>query len=119
MPVAGLTGTGAFTAVKQSGGYAIGVDVDQCVSVPDACPVLLTSVRKNMDVAVYDTINSVLTGKFQGGTNYVGTLANNGVSIAPFNQLDSKVPAALKAELDQLKADLISGKVTTGVPALQ
>ena len=119
MPVAGLTGTGAFTAVKEAGGYAIGVDVDQCVSVPDACPVLLTSVRKNMDVAVYDTIKSVQDGKFQGGTNYVGTLANNGVSIAPFNQLDSKIPAALKTELDQIKADIISGKIKTGVADLQ
>ena len=65
--------------------YAIGVDADQCVSVPDACPVLLTSVQKNMDVAVFDTIKSVMDGTFKGGTNYVGTLANNGVSIAPFH----------------------------------
>jgi basic membrane protein A len=120
MPVAGLTGNGAFTAAKEAGNvYAIGVDTDQCVSVADACPVLLTSVRKNMDVAVFDTIKSVMDGTFAGGTNYVGTLANNGVSIAPFHDLDSKIPADLKAELDQVKADLISGAVKTGVAALQ
>ncbi len=119
MPVAGLTGNGAFTAAKNAGVYAIGVDTDQCISVPDACPVLLTSVQKNMDVAVYDTIKSFVTGKFEGGTNYVGTLANNGVGMAPFHNLDSKVPAALKTELDQVKADLISGKIQTGVAALK
>jgi basic membrane protein A len=119
LPVAGLTGNGAFTAAKAAGVYAIGVDTDQCVSVPDACSVLLTSVRKNMDVAVFDTIKSVMDGSFQGGTNYVGTLANNGVSIAPYHDLDSVIPAALKTELDQVKADLISGAATTGVAALQ
>ena len=120
MPVAGLTGNGAFTAAKAAGNVlAIGVDTDQCVSVPDACSVLLTSVRKNMDVAVFDTIKSLQDGKFQGGTNYVGTLANDGVSIAPFHDQESKIPAALKTEINQVKADLISGKVKTGVEAVK
>jgi basic membrane protein A len=119
LPVAGLTGNGAFTAAKAAGVYAIGVDTDQCISIPDACSVLLTSVQKNMDVAVYDTIKDFVAGKFQGGTNYVGTLENNGVGLAPFHDLDSKVPADLKKELDQVKADLISGKVKTGVEPLK
>jgi basic membrane protein A len=120
LPVAGLTGNGAFTAAKDAGNViAIGVDTDQCVSVPDACSVLLTSVRKNMDVAVYNAIKSIQDGKFQGGTNFIGTLANDGVSIAPFHEFDSKVSADLKKELDQVKADLISGKVKTGVETLQ
>lgn len=120
MPVAGLTGTGAFTAAKNAGNvYAIGVDVDQCISVPDACPVLLTSVQKGLDVALHDTIKTFIDGKFQGGTNYVGTLSNNGVKIAPFHDNDSKIPAALKTELDQVKADIISGTIKTGVDPLQ
>ena len=120
LPVAGLTGNGAFTAAKSAGNvYAIGVDTDQCISVPDACSVLLTSVQKKMDNAVFDAIKSVQDGTFKGGTNYVGTLANNGVDIAPFHDLDSKIPSALKDELKQVRADLISGKVTTGVAALQ
>jgi basic membrane protein A len=120
MPVAGLTGNGAFTAAKDAGNVmAIGVDTDQCVSVTDACPVLLTSVRKNMDVAVFDTIKSVQDGSFKGGVNYVGTLANNGVSIAPFHEFDTKIPAALKSELDQVKADIIAGKIDTGFPPIK
>jgi len=120
LPVAGLTGNGAFTAAKDAKNVlAIGVDTDQCVSVPDACSVLLTSVRKNMDVAVFDTIKSVQTGTFKGGTNYVGTLANNGVSLAPFHEFDSKISASLKTELAQVSADLVSGKVKTGVEALK
>jgi basic membrane protein A and related proteins len=120
MPVAGLTGNGAFTAAKDAKTVlAIGVDTDQCVSIADACPVLLTSVRKNMDTAVYDAIKAVQDGTFKGGVNYVGTLANNGVSLAPYNQLDSKVSADLKKEVDQIKADLISGKLKTGFDTLK
>ncbi len=110
MPVAGLTGNGAFTAAKEKSILAIGVDTDQCVSVPDACPVLLTSVRKNMDVAVHDAIKAAADGTFKGGT-YKGTLSNNGVSLAPFNQFDSKIPANVKSDLDAIKADIIAGKI--------
>jgi len=42
----------------------------------------------------------------------VGTLENKGVDIAPFHNLDSMVPAELKAEIEQLKADIIAGKVS-------
>ena len=42
---------------------------------------------------------------------FVGTLANNGVSIAPYHDFDSKVPADLKAEVDKLKADIIAGTI--------
>lgn len=120
LPVAGLTGNGAFTAAKAAGNvYAIGVDVDQCKTVPDACPILLTSVVKNMDVAVFDTIKDMQTGAFKGGTNYIGTLKNNGVGIAPFNQLEGKVPDKLKKDLEQIKKDLIDGKIKTGVEPLK
>ncbi len=42
---------------------------------------------------------------------YVGTLENEGTGLAPFHDFDSKVPADLKAEVDALKADIISGKI--------
>nr|BFE67765.1 hypothetical protein GCM10020092_010660 [Actinoplanes digitatis] len=52
------------------------------------------------------------SGKTLAATpGYLGTLENNGVSIAPFNQFESKVDASLKAEIDKLKADIIAGTV--------
>jgi basic membrane protein A len=120
MPVAGSTGNGAMTAAKEAGNVlVIGVDQDQCITIPDACPVLLTSVMKMLDVAVNDTVKDFVNGNFKGGTNYVGTLTNNGVGLAPFHDLDSKVPDTLKQELEQVKADIISGTIKTGVEPLQ
>lgn len=111
MPVAGAVGLGTFAAVKANGkGLVIGVDVDQTITAADYTPILLTSVQKVIDVAVYSAAEAVVKGTFKGGF-YVGTLENNGVTIAPYHDLDSKVPADLKAEITQLKADIISGKV--------
>ncbi len=110
LPVAGLTGNGTFTAAKEKNVLAIGVDVDQCISVPDACPVLLTSVRKNIDNAVFEAIKQMASGTFKGGV-YSGTLANDGVSIAPFHEQESKVTAEVKADLETIKADIIAGKL--------
>ncbi len=110
LPVAGLTGNGTFTAAKEKGTLAIGVDVDQCISVPDACGVILTSVRKNIANAVFEAIKRMSDGSFKGGV-YSGTFENDGVSIAPYHDNASKVTAAVQTELDGIKADIIAGKI--------
>jgi len=89
----------------------IGVDTDWYVSAPEFKEVYLTSILKNMDVAVFDAVKAVFDGTFEGGT-YLGTLANACVGIAPYHGFESKVPADLKAEIEQAKADLIAGTIT-------
>jgi basic membrane protein A and related proteins len=112
-PVAGKAGLGALQAAKASGGKvnAIWVDTDGCVSAETYCPNIITSAEKVMDVAVTDAIKSAQDGSFTNEP-YVGTLENDGTILAPFHDFDSKVPAELKSELDALKADIISGKIT-------
>ncbi len=113
LPVAGPVGLGAAAAVKQNGkAYIIGVDTDWTVSAPDFADITLTSILKNMDVSVYDAGKQVLDGKFAGGS-YLGTLENGGVGLAPFHNLESVVPADLAKELEQIKADIIAGKIAT------
>ena len=56
------------------------------------------------------------TGTFPTG-GYVGTLDNGGTGLAPFHNFDSKVPADLKSELDQVKQDIISGKIKITSPS--
>jgi basic membrane lipoprotein Med (substrate-binding protein (PBP1-ABC) superfamily)/maltose-binding protein MalE len=113
LPVAGPVGLGTAAVCKESGGCTmIGVDVDQYISAPEFSSVWLTSVMKMIDAAVFDACKQVAYQYFQGGTNYVGTLANGGVGIAPFHDFDSKVPDKIKADLDAIKADIIAGKIT-------
>jgi basic membrane protein A len=111
-PVAGPAGLGGLQAAKASGGKvnAIWVDTDGCVSAETYCSSIITSVTKGLDVSVTDAIKAAKDGSFDNSP-YVGTLDNSGTGLAPYHDFDSKVPADLKAEVDALKADVVSGKI--------
>jgi basic membrane protein A and related proteins len=101
--VAGGCGLGALDAAKEKGKWGVGVDRDQAFLGPH----ILTSAVKRVDVSVYDTIKDVKNGKFKGGDKSY-TLKNNGVALGA---ISPKVPAALKAEVNALKAKIIAGKI--------
>ncbi|GIE83639.1 BMP family lipoprotein [Actinoplanes regularis] len=114
LPVAGGTGLGTAQVAKDSAGKVsvIWVDQDGCKSAAQYCDVFLSTVVKNVEEAVKEAVVKGAKGETLSPTpGYVGTLENNGVSLAPFNQFDSKVDATLKTELDQLKKDIIAGTV--------
>lgn len=119
MPVAGGAGLGTAAAAKGGANISvIWVDVDGCESAPQYCSVFLTTVVKNIPDAVRD---AAIKGSESGGQlltgGFIGTLENNGVSLAPYHEFESKVPAELKAEVDKLKQDIISGAVKVESPA--
>ncbi|WP_433350783.1 BMP family lipoprotein [Micromonospora sp. CA-111912] len=114
MPVAGGAGLGTTSAAQASGGKysVIWVDADGCESTP-SCSVLLTTVVKNIADSVKEAVVKAAGGeKLQATPGFVGNLANNGVSLAPYHDFDSKVPADLKAEVEKLKADIAAGTIT-------
>jgi basic membrane protein A len=110
--VGGLIGSPGFDVARERGGYGIWVDTDGYTSLTGVQDVILTSIMKNMDQSVYDVIKAAKDGTFEGCTTYIGTMANGGVGLAPYHDLDSKVPAELKAEIEALKAKIISGEIT-------
>lgn len=113
MPVAGGVGLGAAALARDRGDILIiGVDSDWTISASEYSDIILTSVLKNIDVAVFDTINSVQDGIFEGGL-FIGTLENDGVGIAPFRSMEDRVPEEIKSDLVQIKADIISGVIST------
>jgi basic membrane protein A and related proteins len=117
MPVAGGTGLGT-TADAAAGKFAaIWVDTDGCNSTTN-CAGLLTSVQKNISDAVRDAVLKGAKGEsLAPADGFIGTLKNNGVSIAPYHDFDSKIDPALKAEVEQLKNDIISGTVKVTSPS--
>jgi basic membrane protein A and related proteins len=112
-PVAGQVGLGAAAAVQATNGKATmeWVDVDGCVSAPQYCALFLTSVNKGIAVSVEASIKAAASGSFTGGV-YEGTLANGGVGLAPYHQFDSKIPSALKSEIDTIKTSIIGGSIS-------
>ena len=70
-------------------------------------------------MGIFSSIKDAIDGNFKGG-NVTYALKDGGVDIAPFHDFDSQVSADLKAQLDQLRKDIISGTVTVkGVLGIQ
>ena len=113
MPVAGPVGLGTAAAVRERGNaWIVGVDTDWTVSAAEYSDVILTSVLKRMDNAVFEVARQVATGTFTGGV-YLANLENGGVGIADFGASDSAVPDAVKAALPDLIAGIIAGDIQT------
>ncbi|GII53183.1 BMP family ABC transporter substrate-binding protein [Planotetraspora thailandica] len=106
---AGGSGGGVFDAAKASNGLAIGVDSDQAAlpaysAVKD---VILTSMVKKVDVAVFDFLQSDVAGKFTAG-KHVYDLKAGGVDYSTTGgQLDD-----IKTQLDEFKQKIINGEIT-------
>jgi basic membrane protein A and related proteins len=101
--VAGGCGLGALEAAKQKGVWGIGVDADQSFLGPH----ILTSAVKRVDTAVFLAIKSVDDGTFKGG-NVVYGLKDNGVGLG---KISPKVPKEDVTKVQQIRADIISGKI--------
>ncbi|MDO5673081.1 MAG: BMP family ABC transporter substrate-binding protein [Actinomycetaceae bacterium] len=119
MPVAGPLGAATATAVKESeaNDMVIWVDSDGFESTSDGA-VILTSVVKEIGQSVFDSVKASKEGNFSSAP-YVGTLENKGVSLAPFHDFDSKVPAPIKETLKKLQDEIVAGTLkveTTNQP---
>jgi basic membrane protein A and related proteins len=112
LPVGGPIYQGALTAIADSGRdiAMIGVDADQFETDPATQDVIMTSIQKGMDVSTYDTVMAASNGEFDP-TAYVGTLENEGVSLAPFHNFEDKVSDSLADEIEQVKAGIIDGSI--------
>jgi basic membrane protein A len=102
--VAGPCGLGALEAAKEGGVWGVGVDVDQAYLGPH----ILTSAVKRVDQGIYLTVKAASDGTLVGGGNITFTLKNNGVSVG---KTSPKVPAAFKARMNALKAQIIAGTI--------
>jgi basic membrane protein A len=105
---AGGSGGGVFEAVKAANKMAIGVDSDQALTADASVrDVIISSMIKKVDVAVYDFIKANVDGNVQGG-DQIYDLKKNGVDYATTGgKIDD-----IKSKIDDYKQQIISGKIT-------
>ena len=113
--VAGATGNGAISKATELGAYAVGVDTDQYITyfLREGIPynhLVLTSAMKNLDVAVFSTVEDFVNGRFTPGIKMYD-LSNNGVGIAPFHELSEIVSPAVGQLVKTTQAKIINGEV--------
>ena len=105
----GVTGNGAITAAAQAGAFAIGVDTDQYLTLPEAAPRMLSSAMKLITPGVFDLVKMAKDGSFPTG-NYTGD-----AGYAPYHDLDSEVPADVKTQMETISKGLLDGSIQTNV----
>ncbi|GGC15036.1 BMP family lipoprotein [Cellulomonas carbonis] len=112
LPVGGPIYQSAMDAIADSGREIaiIGVDADFYETDPSTQDLVLTSILKQMDVSVAETVTAAGEGTFDAEA-YVGTLENGGVGIAPLHNFEDKVDPALVAEVEALQEAIIAGEV--------
>ena len=104
----GGTGLGLFQAAQEkgSGFWAIGVDSDQYELAPDN---ILTSMMKQVDTAVYETIKAAKEGNFEAGVTVFG-LKEGGVGLAPTTS--NNTPQEVIDQANALGERIIAGEFT-------
>lgn len=108
----GNTGTGVFQAAQEQGRFAIGVDKDQSLTKESYADVILASMVKRVDTAVYNAIESVVEGSFEGGNVSPLGLANEGVALVYGDQIGSDVPSDVADAIDSARQSIIDGDIS-------
>jgi basic membrane protein A len=103
----GSTGLGVFEAARETNKLAIGVDSDQYSEAPGY---VLTSMIKDVDVAIYETIKSVQAGTFKGGVRMLG-VAEGGVSYVYDDNNRQLIGEDIHTKVEELKEKIISGDI--------
>jgi basic membrane protein A len=104
--VAGKCGLGALDAACERNVKAIGVDVNQ----NNQGPCVITSALKPLDESVFDLIQTVQDGEFQGGTNAFYGIADleDAQLLAEFQ---GDVPENVRTAVEDAEAKLKDGTI--------
>jgi basic membrane protein A len=101
--VAGGCGLGALDAAKERNVAGIGVDADQGYLGDH----IITSALKRVDVGVFETIQQVQDGSFEGGTDGVFDLKSDGVGLGELNADAQKYAE----QAEQIQQQIIDGEI--------
>jgi basic membrane protein A len=108
---AGNTGTGVFRAAQDQGRFAIGVDRDQSVTRSNFADVIVASMVKRVDTAVFDGTASVVNDEFQGGQTTALGLEQEGVDIVYGQELGGEIPEDVTSAIAESRDAIIAGDI--------
>ena len=107
----GATGVGVFQAAQQEGRFAFGVDLDQSVTESEFADVIVASMVKRVDTAVYESIGNVIDGEHQGGSSTALGLESNGVECVYGQEIGDTVPEPITTAVADAREAIIAGDI--------
>jgi basic membrane protein A len=110
---AGRCGLGAIEAAKTLGRYIVSTGADHSELAPHN---VLTSRVKRVDNAVYDVVEAVVRGRFEGGVAKSYGFAEYGLSMAPFREeVADVVTPEIQSYLKRILEEVASGKIPVNI----
>lgn len=110
---ANTAGTGAIKACEERGVLAMGAASDQNALAPET--VVCSDQYSYGDVLLY-VVKQAIDGEFEGGKHMYG-FAEGVVNLAPYHSFEDKIPEEVKAEIEDLKQQIIDG--TLEIPIIE
>jgi len=110
---ANQAGTGLIKAAEEKGLFATGDSYDQNFLAPQT---ILSSTIYNVPALVLAAATHVKNGTFKGEIIELGT-SDGCIDIAPYHELESKIPEEVKTKIDNLQKQIIDG--TLVVPSIE
>jgi basic membrane protein A len=108
--VGGATADGALRAAAAGGALVIGSETDVYPRLVDVRPRLLTSAVNDIRTGVRQLLLLARDGRVPSG-EFAGQIA-----LAPFHDLDGRIPATTKARLAEIAGGLEDGTIEVNVP---
>ncbi|MBL7129578.1 MAG: BMP family ABC transporter substrate-binding protein, partial [Ignavibacteria bacterium] len=103
----GLSGLGLFEAAREENKLAIGVDLDQYNEAPGF---ILTSMTKQVDEIIYQTIKDFLDNKFSGGVKTLG-LKEKGVDYVYDENNKELIAKEVIDKVEDIRTKIISKEI--------
>jgi len=108
---AGNTGTGVFQAAQEEGKFAIGVDRDQSITLESFSDVILASMVKRVDTAVYNSVEATVNNSLDSGETTALALEDDGVAAVYGQELGSEIPQDIKDAIADARQGIIDGDI--------
>lgn len=106
--VAGSFGdTGVFEAVKETGLYGVGSDINWDMEVPGH---ILTSVLKKTDLIVRDCMERFLNGQFEAGEHFYGAVGGY-MDLTDMSAMGDAIPQEYKDQIGVLTEAIAAGEI--------
>ncbi len=107
----GATGVGVFQAAQEEGRFAFGVDLDQSITEPEFSDVIVASMVKRVDTAVYESVSNVIDGEHRGGESIALGLESNGVECVYGDEIGGQVPDEIVTAVSDARDAIIAGDI--------
>jgi basic membrane protein A len=97
---------GVYEVCEKRGVYVNGLWIDHYELAPS---VMYSSLIVRFDPVLKEALIDIEKGEFM--ERYWLTLANGGISLAPYHKFDALIPEEVKVKVERAKQDIISGRL--------